>query len=59
MYVSLQLHECFGSALGAMGPEAFLGLLPLNLEANDPSEVNVWLFPILKQYVVGAFELLH
>ncbi|GLT98825.1 hypothetical protein SLE2022_163050 [Rubroshorea leprosula] len=49
-----QLHECLGSALGAMGPETFLGLLPLNLEANDPSGVNVWLFPILKQHVIGA-----
>lgn len=37
-----------------MGPETFLGLLPLKLEANDLSEVNVWLFPILKQYMIGA-----
>ncbi|KAK8660682.1 hypothetical protein V6N13_051597 [Hibiscus sabdariffa] len=49
-----QLHECVGSALGAMGPETFLGILPLKFEANDLSDVNVWLFPILKQYVVGA-----
>ncbi|XWS70113.1 hypothetical protein CRYUN_Cryun03dG0021300 [Craigia yunnanensis] len=49
-----QLHECVGSALGAMGPETFLGILPLNLEANDLSDVNVWLFPILKQHIVGA-----
>ncbi|XVF88941.1 hypothetical protein PTKIN_Ptkin19aG0091600 [Pterospermum kingtungense] len=49
-----QLHECVGSALGAMGPETFLGILPLNLEVNDLSDVNVWLFPILKQYIVGA-----
>lgn len=49
-----QLHECVGSALAAMGPETFLGILPLNLEAEDPSMVNVWLFPILKQYTVGA-----
>eukprot|EP00257_Ricinus_communis_P015111 XP_015572954.1 RRP12-like protein [Ricinus communis] len=49
-----QLHECLGSALGAMGPETFLNLLPLKIEANDLSEVNVWLFPILKQYTVGA-----
>ncbi|KAM0969999.1 hypothetical protein EV1_017912 [Malus domestica] len=49
-----QLHECFGSALVAMGPETFLGLLPLNLEAEDLSQVNVWLFPILKQYTIGA-----
>ena len=37
-----------------MGPETFLSFLPLKLEANDLSEVNVWLFPILKQYTVGA-----
>ncbi|CAN1232597.1 RRP12-like protein [Linum perenne] len=49
-----QLHECLGSALGAMGPEAFLSVLPLKLEADDLSEVNVWLFPIIKQYTVGA-----
>lgn len=49
-----QLHECLGSALGALGPETFLGLLPLNLEAEDLSEANVWLFPILKQYTIGA-----
>ncbi|PON84609.1 Coatomer beta subunit [Trema orientale] len=49
-----QLHECLGSALGAMGPQTFLGLLPFNLDAEDLSEVNVWLFPILKQYTIGA-----
>ncbi|XP_052181613.1 uncharacterized protein LOC127794500 [Diospyros lotus] len=49
-----QLHECIGSALGAMGPETFLGILPLKLEAADLSEANVWLFPILKQYIIGA-----
>ncbi|KAL0374605.1 UNVERIFIED_CONTAM: RRP12-like protein [Sesamum radiatum] len=47
-----QLHECVGTALGAMGPEDFLNILPLNLE--DLSEGNLWLFPILKQYTVGA-----
>ena len=50
----LQLHECVGSALGAMGPETFLNIVRLNLEASDLSEVNVWLFPILKQYTVGG-----
>ncbi|VVA93509.1 unnamed protein product [Arabis nemorensis] len=49
-----QLHECVGSALGAMGPETFLSIVRLNLEASDLSEVNVWLFPILKQYTVGG-----
>lgn len=50
----MQLHECLGSAVRAMGPEIFLGFLPLNLEAEDLSEVNVWVFPILKQYIIGA-----
>lgn len=49
-----QLHECLGSALGAMGPETFLNFLPLKLDSQDPSEANLWLFPILKQYIVGA-----
>ena len=50
----MQLHECVGSALVAMGPETFLSLLPLNLEAEGLSDANIWLFPILKQYTVGA-----
>lgn len=37
-----------------MGPQTFLGLLPFNLEADDLADVNVWLFPILKQYTIGA-----
>ncbi|XP_030530464.1 RRP12-like protein isoform X2 [Rhodamnia argentea] len=49
-----QLHECVGLAVVALGPEMFLSLLPLNLESDDLSEVNVWLFPVLKQYTVGA-----
>ncbi|XP_060189622.1 uncharacterized protein LOC132618605 [Lycium barbarum] len=49
-----QLHECVGSAVGAMGPESFLTLVPLKLDAQDLSESNIWLFPILKQNIVGA-----
>lgn len=52
--INLQLHECVGSALGALGPDAFLCLLPLNLDAEDISDANVWLLPILKRYMVGA-----
>lgn len=37
-----------------MGPETLLSLIPLNLEAEDLSVSNIWLFPILKQYIVGA-----
>lgn len=50
----LQLHECVGTALGAMGPENFLSLLPLDLGVPDLSDSNLWLFPILKQYIVGS-----
>ncbi|KAL4305947.1 hypothetical protein AHAS_Ahas16G0129200 [Arachis hypogaea] len=46
-----QLHECFGSALVAMGPERLLSLIPLNLEAEDLLDANIWLFPFLKQYI--------
>ncbi|KAL3532733.1 hypothetical protein ACH5RR_006254 [Cinchona calisaya] len=49
-----QLHECVGSTLRAMGPETFLSILPLKLDSEDLSEANLWLFPILKQYIVGA-----
>lgn len=51
---NLQLHACLGSAVVAMGPETLLSLIPLNLEAEDFSDANIWLFPILKQYIVGA-----
>ncbi|KAF2304163.1 hypothetical protein GH714_028179 [Hevea brasiliensis] len=36
-----ELHECLGSALGAMGPETYLSLLPLKLEADDLSEFEL------------------
>uniref|UniRef100_A0A7N0UJ95 RRP12-like protein n=1 Tax=Kalanchoe fedtschenkoi TaxID=63787 RepID=A0A7N0UJ95_KALFE len=49
-----QLHECIGSAVGAMGPEMLLSLIPLNVDAEDQSESNIWLFPILKHYTVGS-----
>lgn len=49
-----QLHDCMGIALVALGPETFLSFLPLNVEAEDLSDANVWLFPILKQNIVGA-----
>lgn len=49
-----QLHECVGSALGAMGPQTFLNILPLKLDTEDQFEANIWLFPILKKYTVGA-----
>lgn len=52
--VQCQMHECVGSVVRAMGPEALLSILPFNLDAEDLSNVNVWLLPILRQYIVGA-----
>ncbi|KAL9659403.1 hypothetical protein QQ045_024209 [Rhodiola kirilowii] len=49
-----QLHECIGSAVGAMGPEMFLSLIPLNVDSEKQSESNIWLFPILKNHTVGG-----
>ncbi|XP_008450964.2 uncharacterized protein LOC103492395 [Cucumis melo] len=49
-----ELHECLGSALGAMGPQSFLELIPFNLDTENLSQINIWLLPILKQYTVGA-----
>ncbi|KAK9058622.1 hypothetical protein SSX86_023464 [Deinandra increscens subsp. villosa] len=49
-----QLHDCMGVAVAALGPETFLKLLPLNVEAQHLSDVNTWLFPILRQHIVGA-----
>ncbi|CAA6664606.1 unnamed protein product [Spirodela intermedia] len=49
-----QLHACLGAAVGALGPELFLTILPLKVDVEDISEANVWLLPILKQYTVGA-----
>lgn len=37
-----------------MGPETFLSVIPLNLEVEDLPKSNLWLFPILKQYTIGA-----
>ncbi|KAL6987160.1 hypothetical protein U1Q18_012915 [Sarracenia purpurea var. burkii] len=50
----MQLQECIGSAVIAIGPEKILVLLPINPNAEDLSSSNVWLIPILRNYVVGS-----
>ncbi|KAK7815330.1 rrp12-like protein [Quercus suber] len=47
------LPKCIGSAVIAMGPERILTLLPISLHA-DLTCLNIWLIPILKDYVVEA-----
>lgn len=50
----MQVQNCIGSAVIAMGPERMLTLLPISLNADDFTCTNIWLVPILKDYVVGA-----
>ncbi|KAJ0699848.1 putative armadillo-like helical protein [Helianthus annuus] len=48
------LQECMGSAVIAMGPEKLLDVLPISLDANDQTCSNIWLIPVLKEYVAGS-----
>ena len=50
----LQLQECIGAAVIAMGPEELLELLPISLNAEDFTCSNIWLIPILKKFITGA-----
>ncbi|XWS59109.1 hypothetical protein CRYUN_Cryun08bG0093900 [Craigia yunnanensis] len=48
------LRNCIGSAVTVIGPERILTLLPITLHSDDLIYSNVWLVPVLKDYVVGA-----
>ncbi|KAI8562287.1 hypothetical protein RHMOL_Rhmol03G0023000 [Rhododendron molle] len=48
------LQECIGSAVIAIGPEKILTLVPINPNAEDLTCSNVWLIPLLRDYVVGS-----
>ncbi|XP_050383824.1 uncharacterized protein LOC126800497 [Argentina anserina] len=48
------LQKCIGTAVIAMGPGRLLELVPVSLNAGEFTCVNIWLVPILKNYVVGA-----
>ena len=50
----LQLQECIGTAVTALGPEKMLTMLPISLGAENLTCPNIWLVPILNKYVVGA-----
>lgn len=50
----MQLQECIGSAVIAVGPEKILTLVPINPKAKDLTFSNVWLIPLLRDYVVGS-----
>ncbi|KAK3405532.1 hypothetical protein EUGRSUZ_K01758 [Eucalyptus grandis] len=48
------LQRCIGSAVIAMGPEKMLSVVPISLHPDNFSSGNVWLVPILRDYVVGS-----
>ncbi|PPS01032.1 hypothetical protein GOBAR_AA19619 [Gossypium barbadense] len=50
----LELQNCVGSAVTVIGPERMLTLLPITLSVDNLMHSNMWLVPILKDYVVGA-----
>ncbi|XP_050227789.1 ribosomal RNA-processing protein 12 isoform X2 [Mercurialis annua] len=50
----VQLQNCIGSAVVAMGPERILTLIPISVHADNFTCSNFWLIPILKKHVAGA-----
>ncbi|KAL3715816.1 hypothetical protein ACJRO7_007551 [Eucalyptus globulus] len=48
------LQRCIGSAVIAMSPEKMLSIVPISLHPDNFSSSNVWLVPILRDYVVGS-----
>ncbi|XP_020270530.1 RRP12-like protein [Asparagus officinalis] len=48
------LSMCEAQSGAQIISEIFLSILPLNVDAENISDANVWLLPILKQYTVGA-----
>jgi ribosomal RNA-processing protein 12 len=54
-----EADEVLGKAVRAIGPEAFLNLLPLNLVKPQPGQPGrAWLLPILREYT-GNTRLAH
>ncbi|KAE8671691.1 ARM repeat superfamily protein, putative isoform 2 [Hibiscus syriacus] len=45
------LRSCLGSAVTVLGPERILTLLPITLDVDGLIYSNMWLVPILKDYV--------
>jgi ribosomal RNA-processing protein 12 len=50
----LQVEECIGAAVIAMGPDKVLSLLPIAFDENRLTCSNTWLLPILDKYTYGA-----
>jgi ribosomal RNA-processing protein 12 len=50
----LQVEECIGAAIVAMGPDKIHSLLPISFDEDWFTCSNTWLVPILSKYVYGA-----
>ncbi|CAK9441954.1 uncharacterized protein LODBEIA_P57800 [Lodderomyces beijingensis] len=46
-----EAEDCIAAAISSIGPEAVLGVIPLNLGANVAGPGRAWLLPILKDNV--------
>ncbi|KAI9812395.1 MAG: hypothetical protein M1832_000430 [Thelocarpon impressellum] len=54
-----EAEQVLGGAINAMGPEAVLAILPLNLTSFSPSEPGrAWLLPIMRDHV-SSTKLAH
>lgn len=54
IFLHVQLENCIGSAVIAMGPERILTDVPITVNNDDLTCSNVWMVPILKNHVVGS-----
>ena len=50
----LQVQECIGAAVVAMGPYKVLSLVPIAFDEDRLTCSNSWLLPILDKYTYGA-----
>ena len=50
----LQVEECIGAAVIAMGPDKILSLVPIAFDEDRLTCSNTWLLPILDKYIYGA-----
>lgn len=50
----MQVEECIGAAVLAMGPDKIFSLFPIAFDEERLTCSNTWLLPILDKYTYGA-----
>lgn len=50
----MQVEECIGAAVIAMGSDKILSLIPIAFDEERLTCSNTWLLPILHKYTYGA-----